>query len=61
MKTNLLLPMSKDEKDPFMIGLDRIRMATIFPITPRMDTNIKSIPSVINRNIIVGGFTFTFY
>ena len=53
--------MSKDEKDPFMTGLDRMRMATIFPITPRMDTNIKSIPSVINRNIIVGGFKFIFH
>ena len=48
----LNLPIRRDENDPFITLLDRMIIATMFPMTPRMDTINKSMPSVMNRNII---------
>ena len=48
----MFLPIRSDENDPFIIGLDRIKIATTFPTTPRVDTIDNKTPSIINVNII---------
>ena len=48
----VFLPIRSDENDPFIIGLDRIKIATTFPTTPKVDTIDNKTPSIINVNII---------
>ena len=44
--------MRRDENDPFITGFDNMKIATTFPITPRMDTADNKTPSMMNVNII---------
>lgn len=45
--------MRRDVNDPFITGLDNMKMATTFPTTPRMDTADNKTPSMINVNIVL--------
>ena len=52
---NLLLeflPIRRDENDPFIIGFDRMQIATTLPTTPRVDTIDNKTPSMINVNML---------
>ena len=45
--------MRRDENDPFITGLDNMKIATTFPTTPKMDTADNKTPSMIKVNIVL--------
>ena len=47
------LPIKRDENDPFITGLDKMKIATTFPTTPRADTMDNKTPSMINVNMLL--------
>ena len=46
------IPIKSVENDAFIIGLDRIYIAMIFPMIPNAETIDNNTPSIIKRNII---------
>ena len=50
------IPINKVENDAFIIGLDNMYMAMMFPIMPKAETIVNNTPSMINRNIITNFF-----
>ena len=48
--------MRRDVNDPFITGLDNMKIATTFPTTPRMDTADNKTPSMINVNIVLSRY-----
>ena len=44
------LPINNDENDPFIVGLERTIMATIFPTKPNTETSKSSMP-MMNLNV----------
>ena len=49
----IFLPIKRDEKDPFMVGLDRTIIATMLPTSPKTDTADRRTPSIMNPNVEV--------
>lgn len=50
------IPINSVENDAFIIGLDNMYMAMMFPIIPKAETIVNNTPSMINRNIITNFF-----
>ena len=47
------LPIRREEKDPFMVGLDSTIIATMFPTRPKTDTAVKRTPSMMKPKVEV--------